>query len=421
MRIGSPSIALVKEGDTVQRGQCLAEPKGLGAKIHSSVTGQVVQIKAEEICILAEAEQKEEYLPIKECSSIQEYAYEAGIVGAGGGGFPSHIKLQSVIPKGYVIANCVECEPLLNHNVRLLEENPELVLKGIKYSMEATQAPKALLAIKEKNSKAIERIKNLLPNYPEIEIKELPDLYPMGEERAIIHALFKQWLEPNQLPIEVGCVVFNTETLANITRAVEERKPVIDKDITVAGKLAGGSQVLFQVPVGSSIQGLLAKCGGIKGSYGELIMGGPYTGSAQALETAVVTKTSGGAIVTIELPEFSGKLGLLVCACGADESRLRDLAEKMKAQVVGVAYCKNIVSSRGINKCQTPGDCPGQAQAVMQLKKAGAQRILIANCSDCSNTVMNCAPKIGLGVYHQTDHVFRTVDHQLTRRLELGS
>lgn len=416
MHVGLPSRAVVKENDFVERGQCIAEPSGLGAKIHSSVSGKVVKIDSNSIHILADRNQRDDYLRIKNCSRIWEYVYEAGVVGAGGAGFPTHIKLQEQIPQGYLIANCVECEPLLIHNIRLLEENPRLVLKGIEYSMEATGASKAMLAIKQKNRKAIEALKKLLANFPkDIELQELPDIYPMGEERAIIKALFNRWLEPTQLPKELGCLVLNTETLANIARAVEDRKPVIDKDITVAGKLSNCQepQVFFQVPVGTPVQELVDKCGGIDGNYGELIMGGPYTGRSETWEEAVVTKTSGGAIVTIELPEFKGKLGLLVCACGADESRLRDIAQKMKAQVVDVVSCKNLV----VNKCKTPGECPGQAGAVLQLKKSGAERILIANCHDCTNTVMNCAPKIGLGVYHHTDHIFRTVNHPLTRRL----
>lgn len=420
MHVGAPSSPVVSEGDLVKRGQCLAEPNGLGAKIHSSVNGKVVKIDGERIEILADARQSNDYLPIKECKTIGEYAYEAGIVGAGGAGFPTHIKLQTPIPQGQIIVNCVECEPILNHNIRLLEEEPELVLKGIKYSMEATKASGALVAVKKKNQKAIQAIREALGGFENIGIRELPDLYPMGEERAIINSIFKEWLEPNQLPIQAGYVVLNAETLANLSRAVEERKPVIDKDITLGGSLASGkeSRIFLQTPVGTPVKTLLDQCGGVNGEYGELIIGGPYTGSAQSLEEAIVTKTSGGAIITIELPEFKGKLGLLVCACGADENRLRDLAQKMKSQVVAVTGCKNIVNLKGANKCRTPGDCPGQAGAVLQLKQAGAERILISNCSDCSNTVMNCAPKIGLGVYHHTDHVFRTVDYPLTRRLD---
>ncbi|EHN16616.1 putative electron transport protein, partial [Clostridium sporogenes PA 3679] len=98
------------------------------------------------------------------------------------------------------------------------------------------------------------------------------------------------------------------ETLANITRAVEEGKPVIDKDITVIGKLKSGNKpnIFLQVPVGTPVKDLIEKSGGIDGEYGELVIGGPYTGKAGDIEKDSVTKISGGAIVTIPLPEYNG-------------------------------------------------------------------------------------------------------------------
>lgn len=421
MHVGAPSVPTVKEGQHVKRGECIAEPNGLGAKIHSSISGTVTKITDKAILIEADDVQTSDYVKIKECDDIVEAVYEAGVVGAGGAGFPTHIKLKSQIEDGYIVANCAECEPALHHNIELLEKDPEIVIRGIRYAMKATKAPKAYIAIKGKNKKAIESITKALSGSKDIEIRELPDMYPAGEERAVIHSIFGIWLEPTQLPIEAKCVVLNTETLANITRAVEERKPVIDKDITVVGKLKSGVKpnVYFQVPVGMPVKDLIERAGGIDGKYGELVIGGPYTGVSEDLENAYVTKTSGGAIVTIELPKYEGPLGLLVCACGANEARLRDIAAKMGSKVVGVTKCKNVVEVKGANKCLTPGDCPGQAQGIMYLKKQGAKRVLVSNCSDCTNTVMCCAPKAGLPVYHHTDHIFRTIDYPLTRRLPM--
>ncbi len=421
MHIGAPAVPIVKEGQSIKRGECIAEPKGLGAKIHSSIFGTVRAITGMYIEILAENIQTKDYIKIKECRDICEAVYEAGVIGSGGAGFPTYVKLQTKLEGGYIIANCVECEPALHHNIKLLEEASELVVRGIEYAMKATGAKKAYIAIKEKNQKAIKSIESCLKDSTDIEIHTLKDIYPMGEERAIIHDIFGQWLEPNQLPIEVNSVILNAETLCNITKAVEERKPVIDKDITVIGNLRDGNtpHVCMSIPVGMPIKELIENCGGINGDYGEIVLGGPYTGVAVDLEEEVVTKTSGGVIVTIPLPEYRGNLGLLVCACGADENRLRDIGNKMHANIVGVAECKNIIRNKGVAKCKTPGDCPGQIAAVLKLKSMGAERILISNCSDCSNTVMSCAPKLNIPVYHHTDHIFRTIDYKLTRRLSL--
>lgn len=419
--LGAPCQPTVNEGDQVKRGQSIGQPNGLGAKIHTSVPGLVLEISDSSIIIEANNNDYKDYEKIGKDQSIADMAFDAGIVGAGGAGFPAHIKLKTNIPDGYVIANCLECEPILEHNIRLIEENPEIIIKGLKYAMESTNAPKGIIAIKAKNKKAIDSLNKSLEGERNIEIKAMKDLYPMGEERAIVHEIFDIWLNPNQLPADAKCVVFNAETLANLTRAIEDLKPVIDKDITVAGKLKNGGNVksFLQVPIGTSISSLIDKCGGIDGQFGEVVIGGPYTGKAGNIEDSVVTKISGGVIVTIPLPEYDGNLGLLVCACGADEERLRDIAGKMKSKVAAVTKCKNIEEARGANKCLTPGECPGQVQAVMELKKNGAERVLIANCSDCTNTVMASAPDLGIPVYHHTDHILRTVDHELSRRLPM--
>jgi len=357
MHVGAPSTPIVKKGEKIERGQCIAEPQGLGAKIHSSISGNVLEINENEIIVEGNENQSTDYVKIKECETILEAIYEAGIVGAGGAGFPTHVKFSGTAKVECIIANCVECEPLLKHNIKLIEENPEILLKGITYAMEAAKAGKAIIAIKKKNKKAIECIKKVIGSFENITIAELKDLYPMGEERAIINEVFDKWLEPTQLPLDANCIVLNCETLSNITRAVEDGKPVIDKDITVAGKLRNENKqkIFFQVPIGTPINELIEKSGGVDGKYGEIVLGGPYTGIAGDYENSIVTKTSGGVIVTIELPEFNGKLGLLVCACGADEKRLRDIAGKMGATVTEAVNCKNIEVVRGVNKCKTPG------------------------------------------------------------------
>ena len=183
----------------------------------------------------------------------------------------------------------------------------------------------------------------------------------------------------------------------------------------------GGNEphVFKDVPVGTALR-LIERAGGIDGEYGEIIMGGPFTGKATTLE-APITKTTGGIIVTIELPGSHGAtMGVLVCACGGDEARMRDIAQKMNANVVSVARCKAAEMKNGALKCERPGNCPGQVKNSMQFKKDKCEYIIIGNCSDCSNTVMGSAPKMGLKVFHQTDHVMRTIGHPLYRYLTVS-
>ena len=130
---------------------------------------------------------------------------------------------------------------------------------------------------------------------------------------------------------------------------------------------------------------------------------------------------SGGVFVSMEFPDLHGKnMGLLVCACGGNEARMRDMAEKMNSNVVSVQKCKQAVDVRGTLKCENPGNCPGQAQKILQLKKDKSEYILIGNCSDCSNTVMGSAPKMGLKVFHQTDEAMRSISHPLFRKLTVS-
>lgn len=175
----------------------------------------------------------------------------------------------------------------------------------------------------------------------------------------------------------------------------------------------------MDVPLGTRLSDLIETCGGIEGSYGEIIMGGPFTGVSASLD-GVVCKTTGGVIVTQEFLHEKRPLGLLVCACGGNEARLRELAGKMDARVVSVRRCKQAQEVKGALKCENPGNCPGQAEKIMELKKEGAQALLVSNCSDCTNTVMCVAPKLKMAVYHATDHAMRAVGHSLVRRLPIA-
>jgi proline reductase-associated electron transfer protein PrdC len=415
--IGAPCAPVVATGDRVERGALIAAPVKLGATIHASVSGNIVDVNSEAIVIEADNEQPHNFVPIKK-GDIAEMIAAAGIVGMGGAGFPSHIKMGTDLNGGIVIANGVECEPLLRHNVKQMEENPELIYRGLQYAMKATRAARGIIAVKAKNTNAVAALQKVI-NDSRIEVRTLPDIYPMGEERAIIREVLGILLSPDQLPSAANAVISNVETLARICEAVEEQKPVMSKNVTVVGKLKSGREpmVFFDVPIGTTVSELLEQAGGIDGNYGEIIMGGPFTGKSTDLD-GVVTKTTGGLIVTIPLPNERRKMGLLVCACGANEERLREVAGKMGAPVVGVERCKQVVDVKNAIKCENPGNCPGQAEKILKLKKQGAEVVLVSNCSDCTNTVMGVAPKLKLPVYHHTDHVMRTVGHRLIRRLK---
>lgn len=381
--IGAAATPIVKEGEEVLRGQLIAKPEGLGSNIHSSVHGVIKKISKDFIEIDGFEKQDKEFVKIKKTDDYLEAIKEAGIVGAGGAGFPTHVKLDTSLDDGYIIANAAECEPTLEHNLKLLEENPELVIRGLKYVMKITNASKAFIAIKPKNKKAMLNIARKVKGSKEIKIKFLPDLYPSGDERVILREVLGVELEPGKLPLEANAVVCNVETLKNITLAIEERKPVIEKDITVGGKIEGAKKgkVFLNVPIGVSAESMINKTGEIIKPYGEIIVGGAFTGSHGDVDSPI-TKTTGGIAVTESFPTAKTSFGVLACECGAQEKRLEEVVAEMGGEVVASTKCDRMVKIVNQYKCEKPGVCPGQAKKILELKKKGAKAVLVGTCQD---------------------------------------
>lgn len=421
--VGAPSIPLIHEGEQIQRGQLLAaKPAGaLGTYLYSSIDGKVKSITETQIIIEESNTDFQKYISLKK-KLPGELIEEAGIVGLGGAGFPTSVKLNTDFKgNGTVIVNAAECEPILSHNIERIEQEPEKILKGLKIVMDLVHASRGIVAIKGIHTNAIQSLEKNISD-EKVSVFHLENVYPMGEERALIRETLGILLSPEQLPLEASVIVINAETLLRIYEAVELKKPLIDKDMTVAGKLKEDASIhiLKDVPIGMKVSDVLAKVGGVGPTYGELIMGGPFTGKRTSLDAPVV-KTTGGIIAAEEFLPAPDKIGLLVCACGANKERLMEQAASMGSEVVGVEYCKQAKEVRGNRKCENPGRCPGQVQKVMNLKNAGAKAVLISNCTDCTNTVMSCAPQLKLPVYHCTDGALRAVNYKLIRRFHKES
>lgn len=420
--IGVAAEPVILVGERVRKGQTIAViPKdSLGVPIHASVDGIVENITMDAIVIKADKNQSSDWNPLSGESTL-ELVKQAGIVGMGGAGFPTHVKLKTKLSaKGCVIVNAAECEPILSHNIERILSDSLMVVKGLQYAMEVTGAAKGMIAIKEKQKPAIEKLKEVITQTSKITLHLLPDIYPLGEERAVIREVTSTLLGVSQLPSEADIIVLNAETAYRIAEAVDDKKPVITKDITVAGRIQNQDviQVIKDVPIGTLVGEVLKSVGGCIKDYGEIIMGGPFTGKRVSLEDAI-TKTSGGIIATMPFLKEKRKLGLLVCACGCSEKRMIEIANSMEAEVVGIAYCKQAVQIKNSYKCENPGKCPGQTQKVLELKKDGAEALLIGNCTDCTNTVMSIAPKLHIPVHHITDGALRAVSMKLIRKVQL--
>ncbi len=322
------------------------------------------------------------FIKIDKKLSFLDKVKEAGISGCGGAGFPTHIKLQNKIKDGILYINSAECEPLLKHNIDYIINNADELIEGINIIIKHLECKKAVIAIKNKNLKAISILQSKIKG-SNIEIGKLDNIYPAGDERVIIRELHGKVLNPGELPLSVNSVVLNVETVKNIYEAVVNLKPVISKDLTISGRIKDlyEPKVLIEVPIGSIIQDLINDNGQILEPYGEILLGGPFTGNAVNMDDSI-SKTSGGIIVTNPFLNLKEKIGVIECECGASNDRLKYLVEKMNCTLVASEKCKRMVEVNGRFRCEKPGECPGQAEVCLKLKKAGANAILVTTCED---------------------------------------
>lgn len=378
--IGKPSLPCVKVSDTVKTGQKIAVINEMGCNIHASIDGTVTEVTDEYIVI--EGEKSDDFLKIDDSLSVIDKIKEAGVVGSGGAGFPTHLKLSTKISGGTLYINSAECEPLLLHNIDYVENNVDDFLKGIEIVSELLECDKAVIAIKKKHDTTIELLKKNIKN-SKIEIGLLDNIYPAGDERVIIRELHGVVLEPGALPLTVNAVVLNVETVKNIFEAVVHGKPVITKDLTFGGRIKDlyEPKVLRNQPIGSIVEEIINQNGEILEPYGEILMGGPFTGKAVEFNDSV-NKTTGGIFVTNPFLEMNEKFGIIECECGATPDRLKYLVEQMNGTIVATEKCKRMVEVNGRFRCEKPGECPGQAEVCLKLKKAGATTILATTCED---------------------------------------
>jgi Na+-translocating ferredoxin:NAD+ oxidoreductase RnfC subunit len=221
---------------------------------------------------------------------LQEKIFKAGVVGAGGAGFPAHVKAKSKVE--VVLANGAECEPLIHKDYELMLHFSKEICRGLGLLIESTNAKKGYFGIKEKNEKAISAINKHLNG--KTELTKLGDFYPSGDEFELVYEATKRLIPPAGIPLDVGCVVNNVETLYNIALA-EGNVPVTKKFICVAGAVKKPSS--YFVPVGTSLKDVIEHAGGTKISEFGIFVGGAMMGNLTFDLEDVVTKKTAGLIV----------------------------------------------------------------------------------------------------------------------------
>ncbi|EMR0736271.1 TPA: cobalamin reductase PduS [Citrobacter braakii] len=226
-----------------------------------------------------------------DAQTIRERVRAAGVVGAGGAGFPAHVKLQAQVDT--FLVNAAECEPMLKVDQQLMAVQAERLIRGVQYAMTATGARAGIIALKEKYQKAINALTPLLP--AGIRLHILPDVYPAGDEVLTIWMATGRRVPPAALPVSVGVVVNNVQTVLNIARAVEQQYPVTRRTLTVNGAVA--RPITLTVPIGMSLREVLALAGGATVDDPGFINGGPMMGGLITSLDTPVSKTTGGLLV----------------------------------------------------------------------------------------------------------------------------
>lgn len=308
--IGAPAKPLVSKGDHILVGQRIGEAGGfVSSNIISSVSGTVkvieprlavngtmvnsivVENDGEYKTIIGMGEKRDSTKLSK--VEIRNIIKEAGIVGLGGAGFPTHVKLT---PKDdskieYIIVNGAECEPYLTSDYRVMLENPEQIIKGLKVMLQLFENAKGVIGIENNKPDAIAKMQEMVKDEPRIEVCPLKTKYPQGGERTLIYAITKRKINSTMLPADVGCIVDNVDTVKAIYQAVCETTPLLYRIVTVTGE-AIANPLNLKVRIGTNYQELFDAAGGFKEEPLKVISGGPMMGQALFDLNLPVTKTS---------------------------------------------------------------------------------------------------------------------------------
>lgn len=307
--IGAPASPIVAVGDRVLRGQKIAEAGGfVSAPIYASVSGTVKAIQPRRTAvgdmvnsIIVENDglmEEVEFHPVEDINSLSKEEIlnrikEAGVVGMGGAGFPTHVKLSPKEPEKieFIIANCAECEPYLTADYRRMMETPEELVEGMKIVLRLFEGAKGILGVEDNKPDAIEKLQELTKEEPRVEVMPLQTKYPQGGERQLIYATTKREINSTMLPADAGCIVDNVETLISIYHAVKFGKPVMERIFTVTGD-AVVKPGNFLYCIGMSYAELLEAAGGFKEQPEKIISGGPMMGFSMFELEIPTTKTS---------------------------------------------------------------------------------------------------------------------------------
>lgn len=350
--IGAPAKSVVKTGDRILKNQVIAEGDApVTSVVHSPVSGEVVEIKN----MIFPNEQKIEVIVIKNDfkdekvlgtetkrefkTNREEFINEiknGGIIGMGGAGFPTYVKMNPPKDKkiDLLIVNAAECEPYLTNDYRVMLEYTNDFLNGISIVLDNLSIPECFVGIEENKIKAFEILSEKVED-KRIKIKLLKTKYPQGAEKQLIYALTKRVVPIRKLPFEVGVIVQNVSTIKAIYDLIVFNKPLTERVLTCSGKGIKQPKNVY-APIGMSVVEIANICGGISEECKYLINGGPMMGKPFADISLPITKTTSGLLfltdeeVTVEEEHPCIHCGrcLAVCPMGLNPTYLKEASDR---------------------------------------------------------------------------------------------
>lgn len=387
--IGAPAEPVVKKGDKVFVGTLIAAACGfVSAPVHSSVSGTVKDIcdvPSVGKCVIIESDSQMEKdpdlkpFPVKTPDDIAAAAEHCGLVGLGGAGFPSKVKL-TFKPDAEIdtlIINAAECEPYITSDYRECMENYEDVINGVYLLKDVLNIPKVIICVESNKKKAIAKLYEIATDKRDTDDKVklmcLPTKYPQGAEKVIIYSATGRRVPAGKLPSDVGCVVMNVTSIATLYRFISTGMPLVAKRLTVDGTAVSEPKNVI-VPIGTPIKDLLEFVGTVSEDAGEIIMGGPMMGIDVCSPDAVVEKRNNAITVMKTSDKKSVQTACIRCGrcAGACPMKL------YPAMVETAVNHSNIDSLKklNINYCMECGSCSFVCPAsrpltqVMRLAKA---------------------------------------------------
>ena len=296
MHIGAPAIPVVKVGETVKVGQLVGEAaQGLSSPVYSGVSGSVKKIDEmvvssgatiRTVLIECDGEQTvSETVTPPTVTSREEFlaaVRESGIVGLGGAGFPTTVKLSADVSRiDTIVVNGAECEPYITSDTRTMLDESALVAEGIALLMKYLETDRCVIGIEKNKPACIAEMRRVTAEMTGVTVKTLPSVYPQGGEKVLVYHTVGRVIGEGKLPLDCGVIVINCTTLAAIARYIRTGMPLVERCVTVDGSAVAEPKNVI-VPIGTSVMDLLEFCGGFSQVPRKILYGGPMMGVALA-------------------------------------------------------------------------------------------------------------------------------------------